>query len=69
VAIVYATDAAASDKVDTLEVPADANVQAGYAGVVLEASEHPDAAAEFLDWFAGAGGAVILEGFGFLPAP
>ena len=67
--IVYATDAAASGRVDTLEVPADANVQATYAGVVVEASEHPDAAAEFLDWFAGAGGAVILEGFGFLPAP
>ena len=50
-------------------MPADANVQATYAGVVVEASDYPDAAAAFLAWFAGPGGAVILEGFGFPPAP
>ena len=36
--------------------PSGANVQATYAGVVVEASDHPDAAAAFLDWFAGPGG-------------
>lgn len=67
--IVYATDAAASGKVDALVVPAGANVQATYAGVVVKASAHPDAAAAFLAWLAGSDGAAILRASGFLPAP
>jgi molybdate transport system substrate-binding protein len=67
--IVYRTDAAASGLVATLDVPADANVPATYAGVVIKTSKHGDAAAAFLDWFAGAGGQAILARYGFLPAP
>ena len=36
--IVYVTDAAASTKVETIDVPGDANVPATYAGVVVKAS-------------------------------
>lgn len=67
--IVYVTDAAATDKVDALDVPADANVPATYAGVVVKASKHADAALAFLDWFAGPEGQAILADHGFLPAP
>ena len=53
--IVYVTDATASDKVATVEVPDGANVPATYAGVVVKASPNQEAATAFLDWFAGAG--------------
>jgi molybdate transport system substrate-binding protein len=65
--IVYVTDAAASDEVAAVEVPDDANVPATYAGVVVKASPNPEAAAAFLEWFAGSGGQAILSRFGFLP--
>ena len=68
-AIVYATDARASTKVTTIDVPADANVRAAYAGVVVKASAHPEAARAFLAWWAGADGKAILAGLGFLPPP
>jgi molybdate transport system substrate-binding protein len=64
--IVYVTDAAASDKVETVDVPDDANVPATYAGVVVKASPHVDAAQAFLDWFAGPDGQAILAKYGFL---
>ena len=66
--IVYVTDAAASDKVDTVDVPDEANVPATYAGVVVKASRNQDAAKAFLDWLAGPAGQAILAKFGFLPA-
>jgi len=69
-AIVYVTDAAASGKVDTVPItPANANVPATYAGVVVKASANQAAAAEFLAWLAGPDGQVILGTFGFLPPP
>jgi molybdate transport system substrate-binding protein len=67
--IVYVTDAVASDEVTPIEIPADANVPATYAGVVVGASEHQDAAAAFLDWLAGPDGQTVLSSFGFLPPP
>lgn len=66
-AIVYVTDAAASEKVATIDVPDDANVPATYAGVVVRASSQLEAARAFLRWFAGPGGQEILGGLGFLP--
>jgi molybdate transport system substrate-binding protein len=66
-AIVYVTDAAASDKVATIEVPDGANVPATYAGVVVKASANLEAARAFLDWFAGPDGQEILGNLGFLP--
>jgi molybdate transport system substrate-binding protein len=65
--IVYVTDAKASTKVKTIDVPDSANVPATYAGVVVKASTNQDAAAAFLTWFAGPGGQAILASFGFLP--
>jgi molybdate transport system substrate-binding protein len=66
--IVYVTDAQASTKVATVDVPDAANVPATYAAVVVKASKNADAARTFLSWFAGPDGAAILASFGFLPA-
>jgi molybdate transport system substrate-binding protein len=65
--IVYVTDAKASTKVTTVDVPDTANVPATYAGVVVKASRNPAAARAFLAWFAGPDGQAILGSFGFLP--
>jgi molybdate transport system substrate-binding protein len=65
--IVYVTDATASGKVETVEVPEGANVPASYSGVVVKASPSQEDAAAFLDWFAGPDGQAILAEFGFLP--
>jgi molybdate transport system substrate-binding protein len=67
--IVYATDAKASSKVATIAIPAEANVVASYAGVVLKASSRAPAAHAFLDWLAGSRGRATLAEFGFLPPP
>ena len=66
-AIVYQTDAAASVNVRTIDLPADANVPASYAGVVVTRASRADAAAAFLAWLAGPDGQAILATFGFLP--
>jgi molybdate transport system substrate-binding protein len=65
--IVYVTDAKASTKVGTVDVPDAANVPATYAGVVVKAARDQAAAKAFLDWLAGPDGQAILAGFGFLP--
>jgi molybdate transport system substrate-binding protein len=65
--IVYRTDASAATGVATIGIPAEANVHATYAGVVIKASRQREAAAAFLDWFAGPDGGAILASFGFLP--
>ncbi len=65
--IVYVTDARASDAVETIEIPAEANVAATYGGVVVGTSGAPEAAASFLAWVAGPDGQAILSSFGFLP--
>jgi molybdate transport system substrate-binding protein len=65
--IVYVTDAKASTKVSTVDVPETSNVPATYAGVVVKASLNADSAKAFLDWFAGPDGQAILASFGFLP--
>jgi molybdate transport system substrate-binding protein len=67
--IVYVSDAKASTKVATVDVPDSANVPATYAGVVVKASRDPASATAFLDWFAGPDGQAILGRFGFLPPP
>ena len=67
--VVYVTDAKASTDVETVEVPEAAAVRADYAGVVVKASRHPDAARAFLSWLAGSEGEAILTRFGVLPAP
>lgn len=68
-AIVYVTDAAASDKVATIDVPDTANVRATYGGVVVNGSTNPETARAFLDWLAGPEGQAIFGDLGFLPPP
>jgi molybdate transport system substrate-binding protein len=65
--IVYLTDAKASSRVATIDVPDTANVLAVYDGVVVKASRRTAAAKAFLDWFAGPDGQEILGSLGFLP--
>ena len=65
--IVYVTDARASTKVATVDVPAAANVLATYSGVVIKASGSTATARAFVDWLAGPEGRAILSSFGFLP--
>jgi molybdate transport system substrate-binding protein len=67
VAIVYATDAKASTKVTTVEIPAAANVPARYTGAVVGASAHQEPARTFLGWLTGPDGQAILASFGFKP--
>ena len=67
--IVYVTDAAAADGVETIDVPDAANVPATYAGVVVGASPNQAAASAFLEWLAGPDGQAVLAEFGFLPPP
>jgi molybdate transport system substrate-binding protein len=68
-AIVYATDAAASARVATIDVPDAMNVRASYAGVVLASSADVGAAHAFVDWLVGPDGQAILARHGFLPPP
>jgi molybdate transport system substrate-binding protein len=65
-AIVYVTDAAASTKVKTIEVPDEANVPAGYAGVVVGASKQQEPARTFLGWLTSPDGRAIFQQLGFL---
>jgi len=67
--IVYVTDARATDRVEQVTIPGEANAPATYAGVVLRSSSHGEAAAEFLAWLAGPRGQAILADFGFTPPP
>ncbi len=67
-AIVYATDARAASRVETVAVPDAANVTALYGGVVVRASPNASAAARFLAWLAGPEGQAVLAGAGFGPA-
>lgn len=67
--IVYVTDAAASTRVTTVDVPDDANVPASYAGVVVGASTHQEPARTFLGWLTSPDGQAVLKRFGFLPPP
>lgn len=64
-AIVYVTDARASEGVSAIEIPPEANVMASYAGVVVRTAAHVAEAHAFLDWLAGPRGQGILAGFGF----
>ena len=66
-AIVYETDALASEAVTTVPIPPEANVAARYAGVLIGASPNLEAARGFLDWLNGSDAQAILASFGFSP--
>ena len=61
------TDAAASDKVDTVDVPDEANVPATYAGVVVKASRTRRPRRRSSTGSPSPAGQAILAKFGFLP--
>lgn len=64
--IVYVTDAtAAGDAVEMIPIPAAQNVIATYPAVTLDASEHADLAAEFVDFLVGEQAQEILVAYGF----
>jgi molybdate transport system substrate-binding protein len=63
--IVYVTDARASTRVRTIDIPASANVSATYGGVVLRASPNRATAEAFLSWLTGAEGRMVFEAAGF----
>jgi molybdate transport system substrate-binding protein len=65
-AFVYVTDAAASDAVEEVAIPAAANVAAVYGAVAISGSRHPVEAAAFVAWLAGPRGAAVLATFGFV---
>jgi len=66
-AIVYQTDALASDRVSTVDIPAEANVAASYAGIVVNASTHQGEARAFLDWLVTDPAQAIFASHGFAP--
>ncbi len=68
-AIVYVTDAKASTKVNTIDVPAEANIPATYAAVVVKGTKHAPQAQAFLEWLTGADARSIMSTYGFLPPP
>jgi molybdate transport system substrate-binding protein len=68
-AIVYVTDAKASQKVATVDVPSTSQVSVTYSGIVVKASAKAESAQAFLGWFAGPDGQAILARYGFLPPP
>jgi molybdate transport system substrate-binding protein len=63
---VYQTDALGSDFAVAIDIPADANVRAVYAGVVISGTDHHGEAQAFLDWLAGPEGQAILVDHGFV---
>ncbi len=65
--IVYATDATGSIAIETIELPAQVDVTARYAGAVVGASPHQEGARTFLGWLTGPEAQAILASFGFLP--
>jgi molybdate transport system substrate-binding protein len=66
-AIVYETDAQASEAVTSVPIPSEANVAARYAGVLIGASPNLEAGRGFLDWLNGSDAQAILATFGFSP--
>jgi molybdate transport system substrate-binding protein len=68
-AIVYATDAAGSDKVETVSIADDRGIRATYAGVALSDAPDPQAARAFLEWLTRADAQAVLQEAGFLAPP
>jgi molybdate transport system substrate-binding protein len=67
--IVYVTDAKASAKnADTVDIPDEHNVTAGYPMAALQEAPNPAGAAAFMAFLLSGTGQEILVSFGFLPA-
>jgi molybdate transport system substrate-binding protein len=68
-AIVYATDAARTPGIETIELPAGVEVVATYAAVVIESSRGAAEGRAFLEWLAGPAGRVVFDAAGFMAPP
>jgi molybdate transport system substrate-binding protein len=68
-AIVYASDAAASSAVVSIDIPPEANVVATYAGAVPTTAANRSGGHGFLDFLVAPDGGAILARFGFEPPP
>lgn len=68
-AIVYASDAAGSSAVVTIDIPPEANVVATYAGAVPTTAANGDGGHRFLDFLVAPDGQAILARFGFESPP
>jgi len=68
-AIVYASDAAGSSAVVSIDIPPEANVVATYAGAVPTTAANRDGGHGFLDFLVAPDGQAILARFGFEPPP
>jgi molybdate transport system substrate-binding protein len=67
-AIVYTSDvASAGDTVRSVQIPEAVNVVATYPIGAVTGSGHPDQAASFVDYIAGAEGQAVLKQYGFGP--
>ncbi len=66
-AIVYATDARATNGLQELPLPAAGNVVAAYGAVVVHSSAHLDAAREFVAWLLGGQAQAVFARAGFTP--
>ncbi|MDQ0985757.1 molybdate ABC transporter substrate-binding protein [Streptomyces sp. V2I9] len=63
--LVYRTDAAATGKVDAIEIPDAQNAIASYPAATLKTSQHGEAAAAFVAWLSTPAAQKILRGAGF----
>ncbi len=68
-AIVYGTDAASGQNLRVVELPADVNVNATYAGVVIKESSDTTTATDFLNWLSSDDAQLVLSAHGFGPQP
>lgn len=66
-AIVYRTDAMASDGVRRVAIPDAINVRASYPVAALQSSGNPDSARDFVRFVLSTDGQAILERHGFVP--
>lgn len=66
-AIVYATDAAVAEGVNTIDIPNDLNVLGTYPIAVLRDSDQPDLAQAFVELVLSDEGQAVLAGRGFQP--
>lgn len=67
--IVYTTDAIGRDDVESIAIPADANVSTTYQAAVVAASPRADAAGAFVTYLTSPAAQAVLASAGFGPAP
>lgn len=67
--IVYTSDAVAAPDLKTIEIPVELNIVAKYPIAPLTKSANADLAAKFIEYVLSPDGQVVLQKWGFAPAP